>query len=322
MPKSANIESGPEPPAGPLRSVSSSGSRDFEGYGQHPPDPKWPGDAYIAVSFNLNYEAGGEKSILDGDEGSEATLNDTGNSSKKGVRSPYVESVFEYGARVGAWRILRIFNQFEVPISVFVVAKAIERNTEFGKAIVSGGHEVVSHGYRWLDYHFVDEATERSHIARAVETIERVTGETPVGWFTGRPGPNTRRLLVEHGGFLYDRDSQADELPFWTEVSEKPHLVIPYSFDTNDNHFNTNHGFSTGEDFFQYMKDAFELLYEEGKENPRLLSIGLHDRLIGRPARASGLIRFLEHVRSIDRVWFCRGVDVARHWQEHHPYGD
>jgi len=294
--------------------------RDFVGYGKHPPDPKWPGKARVAVNFNLNYEAGGEVNILDGDEGSEGTLNDCGTSSKKGVRSPYVESAFEYGSRVGIWRLLRIFKRFDVPISVFAVARAIERNPEAGNAIVEEGHEIVSHGYRWLDYHFIDEETERKHIELAVETIERITGERPVGWFTGRPGPNTRRLVVDHGGFLYDRDSQNDELPYWTEVSGKPHLVIPYSFETNDNHFNTNKGFAYSEDFFHYMKDAFDILYEEGEEQPKLLSIGLHDRLISRPARAAGLVKFLEYVCHIDRVWFCRGLDVAQHWREIHPY--
>lgn len=294
--------------------------RDFVGYGKHPPGPKWPDGARIAVNFNLNYEAGGEANILDGDEASEGTLNDVGTQPKKGTRSPLVESAFEYGSRVGVWRLLRIFEGFSVPISVFGVAKALERNPEVAHAFVEGGHEIVSHGYRWIDYHFIDEDTEREHIRLAVETIERVTGERPLGWFTGRPGPNTRRLLVELGTFLYDRDALNDELPYWVEVSGRPHLVIPYSYETNDNHFNRNSGFAHGDDFFHYMRDAFDLLYEEGSEHAKLLSIGLHDRLIGRPARAVGLIKFLDYVRGFDRVWFCRGIDVARHWREMHPY--
>jgi len=294
--------------------------RDFVGYGKSPPDPKWPGDARIAVNFNVNYEAGGEASVLDGDEASEGLLNDIGSGPQKGIRSPLVESAFEYGSRVGIWRLLRIFEDFGIPISVFAIAKALERNPEVAQAAIEGGHEIVSHGYRWIDYHYIDEETERDHIRLAIEIIERVSGERPLGWFTGRPGPNTRRLVVESGSFLYDRDALNDELPYWVEVSGGPHLVIPYSYETNDNHFNRNSGFSHGDDFFLYMKGAFDLLYKEGVEHPKLLSIGLHDRLISRPGRAVGLIRFLEYIRGFDRVWSCRSIDIARHWMETHPY--
>jgi putative urate catabolism protein len=294
--------------------------RDYVGYGQHPPHPQWPGDARVALNFNLNYEAGGEANILDGDQASEGMLNDIGFPPVPGKRNPLVESAFEYGSRVGVWRVLRIFARFDIPLSVLGVATALERNPKATRAFIEAGHEIVSHGYRWIDYHFVDESEEREHIRCAVETITRVAGERPVGWMTGRPGPNTRRLLVEAGGFLYDRDALNDELPYWVEVAGHPHLVIPYSYETNDNRCDQSHGFAHADDFFQYLRDAFDLLYEEGAEHPRLLSIGLHDRLIGRPARAAGLIKFLDHVRSFERVWFCRGIDIARHWQTVHPY--
>ncbi len=311
----------------PTRSGGKSGKRpdldwprDFVGYGNSPPDPKWPGSALIAINLNLNYEAGGEANILDGDEASEGILNDIGSGPMTGIRSPLVESAFEYGSRVGIWRLLRIFEKFGMPVSVFAVARALERNPAVAQAVIEGGHEIVSHGYRWIDYHFIDEDTERSHVHLSIETIKRVSGESPVGWFTGRPGPNTRRLVVESGAFLYDRDALNDELPYWVTVSGRSHLVIPYSYETNDNHFNRNSGFAHGDDFFHYMRDAFDLLYEEGADHPKLLSIGLHDRLISRPGRAVGLIKFLDYVAGHDRVWFCRGVDIAHHWRATHPY--
>jgi len=293
--------------------------RDFVGYGKNPPNPQWPNNARVAINFSLNYECGGESNILDGDAGSEGLLNDIGLPSVPGQRSPLAESSFEYGSRVGVWRTLRIFAKFAVPISVFGVATALERNPEATQAFVEAGHEIVSHGYRWIDYQHVDEATEREHIRLAVKTIQRLTGTRPAGWMTGRPGPNTRRLLVEAGGFLYDRDALNDELPYWIKVGEQPHLVIPYSYETNDNRTDQSHGFANADDLFRYFRDAFDLLYEEGAEQPKLLSIGLHDRLIGRPARAMGLIRFLDYVSTFDRVWFCRGIDVAHHWRKVHP---
>jgi putative urate catabolism protein len=294
--------------------------RDYVGYGQHPPDPQWPGNAQIAINFNLNYEAGGEATIVDGDAASEGLLNDIGFPPVAGQRSPLVESAFEYGSRVGVWRLLRIFARFDIPLSVLGVATALARHPEVAHVCVAAGHELVSHGYRWIDYHGVDEAVEREHIRLAVETIERVAGVRPLGWMTGRPGPNTRRLLVEAGGFLYDRDALNDELPYWVEVASRPHLVIPYSYETNDNRCDQSHGFAHADDVFRYWRDAFDLLYAEGAEHPKLLSIGLHDRLIGRPARAVGLINFLDYVRGFDRVWFCRGIDIARHWRGVHPY--
>ena len=295
-------------------------ARDLVGYGEAPPDPRWPGGARIAVNFNLNVEGGGEATLANGDPVSEGMLNDIGVPTKTGVRSPAVESVFEYGSRRGVWRLLDIFRKFSVPISVLGVARAMEQNPDLARACVARGHEMVSHGYRWIDYADVDEATEREHIKLAVEILTDLTGSRPLGWMTGRPGANTRRLIAEEGGFIYDRDSLADELPYWIATAQGPHLVIPYSYEANDNRFNQNSGFSTGQHFFEYMRDAFDLLYEEGKAgSPKLLSIGLHDRLIGRPGRAGGLIKLLEHMKSFEGVWFCRGIDIAQHWRVNFP---
>jgi peptidoglycan/xylan/chitin deacetylase (PgdA/CDA1 family) len=296
--------------------------RDLVGYGATSPDPRWPGGARIAVNFNLNLEGGGEASLANGDAVSEGMLNDIGVPTKPGVRVPLVESVFEYGSRRGAWRVLDILGRFSVPASVLGVARAMEQNPALARACVERGHEMVSHGYRWIDYCDVDEATERAHIRQAVDILTRLTGQRPLGWMTGRPGPNTRRLIAEDGGFLYDRDSLADELPYWIATAQGPHLVIPYSYEANDNRFNENSGFATAEQFFVYMRDAFDLLYAEGVAGaPKLLSIGLHDRLIGRPGRAGGLIQLLEHMTRHDGVWFCRGIDVARHWRKEFPPG-
>jgi allantoinase len=295
-------------------------ARDLIGYGEFSPDPAWPGGAVIAVNFNLNVEGGGEATLANGDDVSEGMLNDIGVPTQVDRRVPLVESAFEFGSRRGVWRILDVFREFSIKVSVLAVARAMEQNPELARAFVERGHEIVAHGYRWIDYGAVSEDVEREHIRRAVDILTRLTGTKPVGWMTGRPGPNTRRLVVEAGGFLYDRDSLADELPYWLRVGDKPHLVIPYSYEANDNRFNENSGFSTGDDFFTYMRDAFDLLYREGKNGaPKLLSIGLHDRLIGRPGRCGGLIKLLEHMRSHDHVWFCRGIDIAEHWRSKFP---
>ncbi|MET0219483.1 MAG: polysaccharide deacetylase family protein [Tardiphaga sp.] len=295
-------------------------SRDLVGYGATSPDPRWPNGAKIAVSISLNIEGGGEATLANGDAVSEGMLNDIGVPTKPGVRVPLVESAFEYGSRRGAWRVLDILDQYKVPVSILGVASALAQNPELAKACVARGHEMVSHGYRWIDYCDVDEATERDHIRKAVEILTQLTGNRPLGWMTGRPGPNTRQLLAEEGGFAYDRDSLADELPYWVATAHGPHLVIPYSYEANDNRFNENAGFSTGEQFFTYMRDAFDLLYAEGQAGaPKLLSIGLHDRLIGRPGRAGGLIRLLEHMTQRDDVWFARGIDIANHWRAQFP---
>jgi peptidoglycan/xylan/chitin deacetylase (PgdA/CDA1 family) len=289
--------------------------RDLAGYGERLPDPKWPGGAVIAVNFNLNVEGGGEATPYNGDPVSEGMLNDIGVPEFRGRRSPLVESVFEFGSRRGSWRVLDIMRDFGVPMSILGVARGLEQNPALAKAFVEAGHEMVSHGYRWIDYGEVSADVEREHAKQAIELLTKLTGTRPVGWMTGRPGPNTREVIVE-AGFEYDRDALNDELPYWVEVAGKPHLVIPYSYETNDNRFNENSGFSTGDDFFHYMRDAFDVMYREGeKGSPKLLSIGLHDRLIGRPARAAGLIRLLEHMKKYSGVWFCRGIDVAQHWK-------
>jgi peptidoglycan/xylan/chitin deacetylase (PgdA/CDA1 family) len=293
--------------------------RDFLGYGEHAPNPDWPGGARIAVNFNLNIEGGAERSLAHGDAVSEGALTDVGMPSQA-RREPMVESSFEYGSRRGVWRVLDILSEHSIPISVFAVAQAMERNSELARACVTRGYEIVAHGYRWLDYASMPEQMEREHIRLAIESLIRTTGVRPVGWMTGRPSANTRRLLAEMGGFLYDRDSLADELPYWLRMQNGPHLVIPCSYETNDNRWNEHTGFVTADDFFSYMKDAFDTLYDEGRRGaPKLLSIGLHDRLIGRPGRSAGLRRLIEYMHGTPGVWFCRGVDVAKHWRERFP---
>jgi putative urate catabolism protein len=295
--------------------------RDLVGYGRHPPEPKWPGGARLALQIVLNYEEGGERSILHGDDESEAFLQEVPSITPlRGVRNLQVESMYEYGSRVGFWRVMRLFAERRIPVSVFAVAMALERHPEAAAAIVEAGHEVVSHGWRWIDYQFVDEATERDHIRRAVESLTRTTGQRPVGWYTGRLGPNTRRLVVEAGGFLYDADAYNDDLPYWELVSGRPHLVVPYTLDNNDMRFANIAGFTTGAQWLDHVRDAFDVLYAEGAEHPRMMSVGLHARLIGRPGRAAALARFLDHVQGHDRVWICRRADIARHWIAQHPY--
>jgi len=294
-------------------------ARDLVGYGEFPQNPAWPGGALIAVNFNLNVEGGGESSLFNGDPESEGNLNDIGSPAYQGKRSPLAESVFEYGSRRGVWRVLDVLRDHSVTVSVLGVARALEQNPDLARAFVERGHEIVSHGYRWIDYMQVPEEIEREHTRKAIDILKSLTGTAPAGWMTGRPGPKTRRLIVE-AGFRYDRDSLADELPYWVEVLGKPHLVIPYSYETNDNRFNENKGFSTGDDFFAYMRDAFDVLYREGRNGaPKLLSIGLHDRLIGRPGRVTGLIKLLEYMHGFEGVWFCRGIDIAEHWFKHFP---
>ncbi|MFZ3321886.1 MAG: allantoinase PuuE [Usitatibacter sp.] len=295
--------------------------RDLVGYGPSPPYADWPGRARIALQFVLNYEEGGENCVLHGDAASETFLSEITNAAPfAGARHLSMESLFEYGSRAGAWRVLRLFESRGLPLTVFGVGMALARNPELAAAMHEAGHEIASHGWRWINYHGVDEATEREHIAFAVEAIRRVTGNAPLGWYTGRTSENTRRLVVEHGGFLYDADSYSDDLPYWEQVAGKSHLVVPYTLETNDMRFVTPQGFGNGDQFCAYLKDAFDILYAEGERTPKMLSVGLHCRLIGRPARLASLVRFLDYVQGFDRVWICRRVDIARHWAERHPF--
>jgi putative urate catabolism protein len=295
--------------------------RDMIGYGARPPDPKWPGDARLALQIVLNYEEGAESCVLHGDAASETFLSEIiGAQAFAGVRHKSMESLYEYGSRAGAWRLLRLFESRRLPVTVFAVGMALARNPEVAAAMVAGGHEIASHGWRWISYQFVDEATERQHIALAVSAIERLTGARPLGWYTGRDSPNTRRLVVEHGGFLYDADSYADDLPYWEQVSGRAHLVVPYTLDCNDMRFATLNGFATGDEFYTYLCNAFDQLYREGERAPKMMSVGLHCRLAGRPGRSGAVERFLDHVQKHDDVWICRRVDIARHWHARHPH--
>ena len=300
--------------------MSNSYPRDLIGYGSTPPDANWPGSAQLALQFVINYEEGGENSIVHGDTGSEAFLSEIiGAESWPGQRHPSMESIYEYGSRVGVWRLLKLFKQKQLPLTVFAVGMALERNPAVADMALEHGHEICSHGYRWIDYRHVSESVEREHIQKTVEIITRLTGERPLGWYTGRTSENTRRLVVEEGGFLYDADSYDDDLPYWTRVGDRSHLVVPYTLDNNDMRFATPQGFNSGEQFFAYLRDAFDTLYAEGATLPRMMSVGLHCRLVGRPGRIRALERFIDYVRSFDRVWICRRIDIARHWQRQHP---
>ncbi len=293
--------------------------RDLIGYGQHPPDPKWPGAARLAVQFVINYEEGGENCILHGDPASETFLSESvGAQPLYGVRNLNMESMYEYGSRAGFWRLHRLFTSRNLPVTVYAVAMALERNPAVATAMVAAGWEIASHGYRWIDYQFVAPEIERSHIQTAIEIHTRVTGSRPLGFYQGRVSPHTRRLVVEEGGFLYDADSYCDDLPYWVHDYGQPHLVIPYTLDVNDMRFATYQGFNSGDQFFTYLKDTFDLLYAEGETAPKMMSVGLHCRLVGHPGRAAALARFLDYVQQHEQVWVCRRVDIARHWHEHH----
>ena len=295
--------------------------RDLVGYGRRPPHADWPGKARVAVQFVLNYEEGGENCVLHGDPASETFLSEIIGAQAFPMRHMSMESMYEYGSRTGVWRILREFERRKLPLTVFGVAMAMERNPEVVRAFIEAKHEIASHGLRWISYQNMDEATERKHLQDAVATLKRTTGEAPLGWYTGRDSPQTRKLVVEHGGFLYDSDSYADDLPYWVDVAGKHHLVVPYTLDTNDMRFATAQGFNSGDQFFAYLRDAFDVLYAEGDEAPKMLSIGLHCRIVGRPARFRALQRFLDHIEAHDRVWVCRRVDIAKHWAARHPAG-
>ena len=299
--------------------------RDLIGYGRNPPHAQWPKGARIAVQFVLNYEEGGENCVLHGDGGSEQFLSEIIGAASYPDRHLSMESIYEYGSRVGGWRILREFERRGLPLTVFGVAMAMQRHPEFVQACVEQGHEIASHGWRWIHYQNIPEDVEREHLERAIAIQRELTGAAPLGWYTGRDSPNTRRLVVEHGGFEYDSDYYGDDLPFWTEVelsdgSRKPHLVVPYTLDTNDMRFATPQGFNTANHFFEYLRDSFDTLYAEGADTPRMMSVGMHCRLLGRPGRIVALQRFLDHLARHERVWVCRRIDIARHWQQRHPH--
>jgi putative urate catabolism protein len=293
--------------------------RDLVGYGGRPPDPRWPGEARVAVQFVLNVEEGAERSILNGDDGSESYLHELpGRPSRMGERDLSVESMYEYGSRAGVWRILELFRTRGLPLTAFAVGKALELNPAIGRALSADGHEVAGHGYRWIDYRNMPEEEERRHIALTIAIIERICGRRPVGWYTGRVSENTRRLLREEGGFLYSSDAYNDDLPYWLRGSP-PLLVIPYTLVNNDARYLLPTGFSIGEDFFQLLKDAFDLLWQEGGQRPKMMSVGLHGRICGHPARGMALARFLDYVQGHDAVWICRREEIASHWVREHP---
>ncbi len=295
--------------------------RDLIGYGAEPPMASWPNAARIAVQFVINYEEGGENCLLDGDSGSEAFLSEIiGATSIPGMRNMNMESIYEYGARADFWRLHRIFTARQLPVTVFGVATALERNPKAVAAMLAADWEIASHGYRWIDYQQVAESVEREHLRKAIEIHARVTGGRPLGWYLGRCSPNSHRLAAEEGGFVYNADSYADDLPYWDASHGKPQLMVPYTLDANDMRFASPQGFNSGEQFFTYLKDAFDVLYAEGANKPRVMSIGLHCRLVGRPGRAASLARFLDYVQEHDQAWVCRRIDIARHWIKQHPW--
>lgn len=298
--------------------------RDLIGYRSQPPHANWPNKARIAVQFVLNYEEGAENCVLHGDPASEMFLSEIiGAQPFEGRRHLSMESIYEYGSRAGVWRILELFRSREVPLTVFAVAMAMERHPEVIEACLKAGHEIASHGYRWINYDGFSESLEREHMERAIEIHQRVTGQKPAGWYTGRTSEHTRRLVAQYDHFEYDADDYSDDLPFWSRIeTQRPHLVVPYTLDTNDMRFATPQGFHTGEQFYQYLKDAFDVLYAEGESSPKMLSIGLHCRLIGRPARFQALQQFLDYALSHEQVWIPRRIDIARHWVTEHPYKD
>jgi allantoinase len=306
-----------------MTNQSSDYPRDMIGYGPNPPQANWPGNARVAVQFVLNYEEGSESNILHGDPGSEQFLSEIVGAESYPARHMSMESIYEYGSRAGVWRVLNEFERRGLPLTIFAVAMALQRHPELAQTFVKLGHEIACHGLRWIHYQDMDEDSEREQMQQAIAIIQQITGETPLGWYTGRDSPNTRRLVVENGDFAYDSDYYGDDLPFWTQVKtssgeSKSHLIVPYTLDTNDMRFATPQGFNSGEQFFHYLRDSFDLLYAEGADCPKMLSIGLHCRIIGRPGRFVALQRFLDHIQNHDRVWICRRIDIARHWREHH----
>ena len=303
--------------------------RDLVGYGKHVPHAQWPGQARVAVQFVLNYEEGGENCVLHGDAGSEQFLSEMFNPASFPERHISMEGIYEYGSRAGVWRILREFEQRGLPLTVFGVGMALERHPELTASLVELGHEIACHGWRWIHYQNINEATEREHMRLGMDAITRMTGQRPLGWYTGRDSPNTRRLVADYGGFEYDSDYYGEDLPFWMKVKKTdgdvvPQLIVPYTLDCNDMRFALPQGYAYADPFFQYLKDTFDVLYAEGDPNglnqPSMMSIGMHCRLLGRPGRITALQRFLDHIGAHDHVWVCRRLDIARHWKTTHPY--
>jgi len=312
-----------------MNHTTSAYPRDLIGYGPKPPHAHWPNQARIAVQFVLNYEEGGENSVLHGDAGSEQFLSEMFNPASFAARHLSMESIYEYGSRAGVWRLLREFEKRGLPLTVFGVGMALQRHPDLTQAFKDLGHEIACHGWRWISYQNLDEATERAHMALGMAAIEQLTGERPLGWYTGRDSPNTHRLVADFGGFEYDSDHYADDLPFWMPVTKTDgslvqQLIVPYTLDTNDMRFSSAQGFAQGDDFFIYLKDSFDVLYAEGDpqgdNTPKMLSIGMHCRLLGRPGRMRSLQKFLDYIQNHDHVWICRRLDIARHWRQTHPY--
>ncbi len=309
--------------------------RDLAGYGRNPPHAQWPGQARVAVQFVLNYEEGGENNILHGDPGSEQFLSEMFNPASFPARHMSMDGIYEYGSRAGVWRILREFEKRRLPLTIFGVSTALQRSPDVTAAFLELGHEIACHGLKWIHYQNVDESIERAHMAEAMEIILKLTGERGdgerrlhgAGWYTGRDSPNTHRLVADYGGFEYDSDYYGDDLPFWMKVRKTdgtvaPQLVVPYTLDVNDMRFALPQGYSHADPFFQYMKDTFDALYAEGDEAPKMMSIGMHCRLLGRPGRIVALQKFLDHIEKHDRVWVCKRLDIARHWKQIHPFKD
>ncbi|MDA0979335.1 MAG: allantoinase PuuE [Proteobacteria bacterium] len=292
--------------------------RDMQGYGAQVPVVTWPGKARLAISFVINYEEGGENNVLHGDRASETFLSEIIGAQAYEARHMSMESLYEYGSRAGFWRLHRLFQRFGFPVTVYGVAMAMERNPDAVDAMLKADWEIASHGYRWIDYQFMPVDEEREHMAKAIEIHERLTGRKPLGWYTGRDSPNTRQLVLEWDHFLYDSDSYADDLPYWHQHARGHHLVIPYTLDVNDMRFAAPQGFNAGDQFFNYLKDTFDTLYAEGGTTPKMMNVGLHCRIVGKPGRTAALARFLEYVAAKPDVWVCRRVDIARHWHEHH----
>lgn len=306
----------------PLPDIRGQGARNLIGYGAHPPEPGWPGGARLALQFVLNVEKGAESSILNGDDRSEAYLHELpGRPARLGERDLSVEGMYEYGARAGCWRLLELFSERCLPLTAFAVGRALELNPELARALAAAGHEVAGHGYRWLDYREIPEEEERRHLRLTIEVIADLCGRRPLGWYTGRVSHHSRRLLREEGGFLYSSDAYNDDLPYWlpAEGDLPPHLVIPYTLVNNDARYLLPHGLACGDDFFHLLKDAFDQLWQEGERHPKLMSVGLHGRISGHPARARALARFLDYAQGQEGVWICRREEIARHWRVAHP---